>query len=187
MLQSQVTAREIRNRLRNPPNGRVSSELEILSEAGVRQQRRWEAAAFLEARKAQQDFERRQALEDKLREALQERAHVMAIARVMAEEELPPPLTAQKILSAVARYTGFSTVDIQSARRNATIVLPRQMVMFLAREHTLLSLPAIGRRLGGRDHTTVLHGHRKVKQMIEAGDVRLAADIDNIKWELGIR
>jgi chromosomal replication initiation ATPase DnaA len=184
MLESQVAARARRQRLWNPAGGRRSSELEIRPEWAFRRE---QAAIIIEARRAQQDFERRQSMEDALRQALEERAHVMAIARQLAEDEIPPPLTIQKILITVARYTGLSTVDIQSARRNATVVRPRQIVMFLGREHTLLSLPAIGRRLGRRDHTTILHGHRKIKSVIEAGDVRLAADIDNIKWELGIR
>jgi chromosomal replication initiation ATPase DnaA len=187
VIQAQVTAREIRQRLMNPTGGRASSHLEIVSEPELRRQRLAQVEALLEARKAQKDFERREAIAAALRQALEERAHVMAIARVIAEEEAPRPPNLTTILRAVAKYYGVHTLDVCSARRHVGIVLPRHVVMYLGRECTLCSLPQIGARIGRRDHTTVLHGHRKIKAMIEAGDVRLAADIDNIKWELGIR
>jgi chromosomal replication initiator protein len=55
---------------------------------------------------------------------------------------------------------------ITSARRSRQVVYARQVAMYLCRELTDHSLPAIAQRFGGRDHTTVLHAHRKVKQSL---------------------
>jgi chromosomal replication initiation ATPase DnaA len=184
---STAHARAVKARLWNPTGGRASSEIDVISDPEKRRRLQAQADSFLEARNAQQDFERAKAAGELLLKALQERAHVLAIARQIAEEEPPPPPTILDVLRAVARYTGIPSLDIQSARLTQNVVRPRQIAMYLARELTLYSLPAIGRRLGGRDHTTILHGHRKIKRLIEGGDVRLAADVDNIKWELGIR
>ena len=56
-----------------------------------------------------------------------------------------------------------------SASRTARVTWPRQVAMFLAREHTSESLPHIGRRFGGRDHSTVLHACKRTAERI-AGD-----------------
>jgi chromosomal replication initiator protein len=60
------------------------------------------------------------------------------------------------------------------------VVRPRQIAMFLAKVLTSRSLPEIGRRFGGRDHTTVLHSVRKVEQMIK-DDIDLAQEIELLK------
>lgn len=67
------------------------------------------------------------------------------------------------IKRAACRYFGVSAVDLDSARRTLKVVHPRQVAMYLARTLTGKSLPEIGRRFGGRDHTTVLHGVRKIE------------------------
>jgi hypothetical protein len=66
------------------------------------------------------------------------------------------------------RY-GVSYTDLISSRRHPKYVLARQMTCFLARRHTTHSLPAIGRRLGGRDHTTVLHSINRLQSLIDTG------------------
>jgi len=53
--------------------------------------------------------------------------------------------------------------ELKTKRRNKTIVLPRQVAMYLSRELTDLSLPEIGTHFGGKDHTTVLHSYNKIK------------------------
>lgn len=68
------------------------------------------------------------------------------------------------IMAAVCKKYEVAKIDLISARRHMKIVLPRQIVMFLARTMTLHTLPAIGMQLGGRDHTTILHGVRKVTE-----------------------
>jgi chromosomal replication initiator protein len=60
------------------------------------------------------------------------------------------------------------------------VVRPRQIAMYLAKSLTLRSLPEIGRRFGGRDHTTVLHAVRKIEGMV-VKDQELATEIDHLK------
>ena len=70
---------------------------------------------------------------------------------------------ASMILDIVAKHTGYNRVALISESRHAPLVRARQMAYWLMRRHTGLSLPSIGHRIGGRDHTTVLSGFRKIK------------------------
>ena len=76
-------------------------------------------------------------------------------------------LTIEDIQKQVAAYYQVSMRDLLSHRRDRNIVRPRQVAMYLSKELTPRSLPEIGRRFGGRDHTTVLYGVRKIAKMIE--------------------
>jgi chromosomal replication initiator protein len=77
------------------------------------------------------------------------------------------------ILAAVARYYGVTADALRGKARDKKIVGPRQVAMYLLREDAKLSLPDIGAQLGGRDHTTVLHGVRAVQQELDRdGPVR---------------
>jgi chromosomal replication initiator protein len=67
-----------------------------------------------------------------------------------------------ELLNRVAKYFGISRQEILGASRRRDVLLPRQVLMYLARETTTLSLPQIGAACGGRDHTTVLHAWRKI-------------------------
>ena len=71
-------------------------------------------------------------------------------------------ITVEGIIDTVTRYYGVKVSDLQSKRRNKSIAFPRQVCMYLAREHTSYSLAEIGGYFGGRDHTTVLHGVRTI-------------------------
>ena len=73
------------------------------------------------------------------------------------------PVTIENILSAVTRYFGVRVSDLQSKKRTRSIVLPRQICMYLARSLTPLSLEEIGGFFGGRDHSTVLHADDKIR------------------------
>jgi Bacterial dnaA protein helix-turn-helix len=84
------------------------------------------------------------------------------------------------IQHAVCDRYGVTLNDMLSPRRTAAIVRPRQVAVYLARELTLLSLPQIGARFGGRDHTTVLVSHRKVGRLI-AADANLAAEVTALR------
>jgi hypothetical protein len=75
-----------------------------------------------------------------------------------------------EIIQIVANAYYVPALDIISDRRTATIVRPRQEAMWLCKKFTLLSLPAIGREFGGRDHTTVLHAVRKIEALVSAGE-----------------
>jgi chromosomal replication initiator protein len=83
----------------------------------------------------------------------------------------------------VARQYNVSRSDLLSSRRTATVVRPRQVAMYLAKTLTLRSLPEIGRRFGGRDHTTVLHAVRKIEGLV-GNDMALAEEIEILKRQL---
>ncbi len=79
-----------------------------------------------------------------------------------------PQASIDTILDGVARFFNVKPSDLKGPRRTKQVVMPRQIAMYLARKNTGMSLPEIGRRFGGRDHTTVIHAVRKVtKQMDE--------------------
>lgn len=76
-------------------------------------------------------------------------------------------ITVDFIQRVVAEEFGIVFADLKSKRRNKTIVLPRQVAMYLSRQLTELSLPEIGAFFGGKDHTTVLHSYNKIKEQIK--------------------
>lgn len=92
----------------------------------------------------------------------------------------PRRVKIEDIQRLVANHYNVSRADILSSRRTATVVRPRQIAMYLAKSLTLRSLPEIGRRFGGRDHTTVLHAVRKIEGMV-TNDQELAGEIDHLK------
>ena len=86
----------------------------------------------------------------------------------------------EDIQRVVSKHYNVSKQDLLSSRRTRSIVWPRQIAMYLAKSLTLRSLPEIGRRFGGRDHTTVLHAVRKVEEMI-GSDEALTQEIEVLK------
>ena len=86
----------------------------------------------------------------------------------------------EDILKIVSRHYKVPRNELLSARRSRDVVRPRQIAMYLAKALTSRSLPEIGRRFGGRDHTTVLHSVRKVEQMIK-DDMELGQEIELLK------
>jgi hypothetical protein len=77
------------------------------------------------------------------------------------------------IITLVTRHYGITKNDLISKQRPTKVCLPRHVVMYLAANYTPLSLPTIGRKLGNRDHTTVLHGKNKIEKLIfEDDDLR---------------
>ncbi|MEE4203238.1 MAG: chromosomal replication initiator protein DnaA [Halieaceae bacterium] len=79
----------------------------------------------------------------------------------------------ENIKRTVADYCGIKVADLMSKRRNRSVARPRQLAMALAKELTNHSLPEIGDAFGGRDHTTVLHACRKIKELREtSSDIR---------------
>jgi chromosomal replication initiator protein len=111
----------------------------------------------------------------------------------MAEREVrdlirpqePKRVKIEDIQRVVARQYNVSRSDLLSSRRTANVVRPRQVAMYLAKTLTLRSLPEIGRRFGGRDHTTVLHAVRKIEGLVTGGsDMALAEEIEILKRQL---
>jgi chromosomal replication initiator protein len=109
----------------------------------------------------------------------------------MAEREMrdlirpaePKRVRIEDIQRIVARQYNVSRADLLSSRRTANVVRPRQVAMYLAKVLTLRSLPEIGRRFGGRDHTTVLHAVRKIENLANS-DTALAEEIEALKRQL---
>jgi len=109
----------------------------------------------------------------------------------MAEREVrdlirpqePKRVKIEDIQRVVARHYNVSRSDLLSSRRTANVVRPRQVAMYLAKLLTLRSLPEIGRRFGGRDHTTVLHAVRKIEGLV-GNDSALAEEIEILKRQL---
>lgn len=91
-----------------------------------------------------------------------------------------------RILAVVARRHGMTVTDLTSARRGPRLVVPRQIAAWLARTLTGRSLPEIGRHMGGRDHTTILHSVRKIDAM-RAADPAFAAHVDALADEIADR
>ncbi|MDH5647977.1 MAG: chromosomal replication initiator protein DnaA, partial [Candidatus Heimdallarchaeota archaeon] len=74
-------------------------------------------------------------------------------------------ISIDNIQKTVAEYYKIKVSEMYSKKRTRVIARPRQMAMAIAKELTPLSLPDIGEAFGGRDHTTVLHGYRKIKEL----------------------
>jgi len=79
-------------------------------------------------------------------------------------------LSPEQIVSAVARHYNLSEEQLTGPSRARAVSVPRQLAMFLIREETGTSLPRIGALLGGRDHTTILHGCEKISAQIETDE-----------------
>jgi chromosomal replication initiator protein len=77
-----------------------------------------------------------------------------------------PEITADQIMVSTADYFGVSLEDLRGHSRSRVLVNARQVAMYLCRELTAMSLPRIGSAFGGRDHTTVMHAERKIRQQM---------------------
>lgn len=88
-------------------------------------------------------------------------------------------VTIENIQKAVAEYYKIRSVDLLSSKRSRSIARPRQLAMTLVKELTKHSLPEIGSAFGGRDHTTVLHANKKIKELREI-DVTIEEDYKNL-------
>ena len=100
--------------------------------------------------------------------------------RDLIRPQEPKRVKIEDIQRVVARQYNVSRADLLSSRRTANVVRPRQIAMYLAKTLTLRSLPEIGRRFGGRDHTTVLHAVRKIEKAL-ADDTSLSDEVELLK------
>ncbi len=92
-------------------------------------------------------------------------------------------ITVDEIQKTVADHFTLKQADLLSERRTRSVARPRQIAMYLCKQHTTRSYPDIGRRFGGRDHTTVLHGVRKIEELI-AQDEQIARDVEALTRKL---
>jgi chromosomal replication initiator protein len=93
-----------------------------------------------------------------------------SLLKDILQEEARKAVTIEQIQRRVAEHFDVRVADMTSKRRPANIAFPRQVAMYLARELTKSSLVEIGEAFGGRDHGTVLHAHRQVRQKISQDD-----------------
>jgi chromosomal replication initiator protein len=98
----------------------------------------------------------------------------------------PAPLTVERIQEVTARAFGLERDDLLSTSRAGKVAWARQLAMYLVRENTDATLPAIGRAFGGRNHTTVLHACRRAAARL-AGDPEAYELARRVTVELGIR
>jgi chromosomal replication initiator protein len=89
-------------------------------------------------------------------------------------------VTIDEIQKRVAEHYNIRLADMHSARRARAVARPRQVAMFLCKQMTPRSLPEIGRKFGGRDHTTVMHAVRKIEEL-RSNDRTLAEDIELLR------
>lgn len=106
-----------------------------------------------------------------------------AILRGLVHGNEPRRIKIEDILKVVSRHYAVTRADIVSPRRHRSIVWPRQIGMYLAKQLTSRSLPEIGRRFGDRDHTTVLHAIRKIDRELE-NNTRLRDELEKLKSQL---
>lgn len=101
----------------------------------------------------------------------------------------PPILSGASQIVRIQRWTakrfGIHVSDLKGPSRRAPFVMPRQFAIYVSRTYTGRSLPDVGRRFGGRDHTTVLHATRKFSRIV-ANDPYWAALADDCLFDLGI-
>jgi chromosomal replication initiator protein len=105
---------------------------------------------------------------------------------VLAElypQALRPACSVSEIQAVACRHFGLTSDELLSSSRTARIAWPRQVAMYLARELTDESLPGIGRRFGGRDHTTVLYAWRRTSERLIA-DTSSREAVDNLRHSL---
>jgi len=93
-------------------------------------------------------------------------------------------VTIDEIQRRVAEHFNIKLLEMTSSRRARVVARPRQVAMYLAKQLTQRSLPEIGRKFGGRDHTTVMHGVRKIEELM-LSDRALAEDVDVLQRMLG--
>ena len=94
----------------------------------------------------------------------------LTLAEIVLKDLIPeggePEITAALIIAQTAAYFGLSIDDLCGVSRSRVLVTGRQIAMYLCRELTELSLPKIGQQFGGRDHTTVMHADKKIRQLL---------------------
>jgi len=114
------------------------------------------------------------ALNRVVAEAMSERQPLTVESAVVAVQDMlinQKKCTPEAVIEAVADFYSMAPEDLKGRSRNKKVVKPRQIAMYLARQETQVSLPQIGKALGGRDHTTVLFGLQKISDQIERDEI----------------
>jgi hypothetical protein len=110
-------------------------------------------------------------------EAVRRKVKVPRIIRARYREDqddllpLPDAEKWKAIIAEVCEKHGIDWIDLASARRSVPVVIARHEAMYRMRHETTMSLPAIGRKLGGLDHSSVIHGIRRHEERLECGEL----------------
>ncbi len=104
-----------------------------------------------------------------------------ALKHILSEKK--KTVTVDKIIDSTAQYFGITSNEIQAKKRSKNVAFPRQLAMFLSRELTEHSLPKIGEEFGGKDHSTVIHAHKKISQEINRNQ-EIKQIVDYLKRQL---
>jgi chromosomal replication initiator protein len=119
--------------------------------------------------------------------------HAEPLTLDWARERLPgvfdpqsPAVTVAAIIEGVARFHNVRSADITGTKKTRTLSRARHIAMYLARQHSNLSFPELGREFGGRDHSTIQHGFKKVKEELDL-DPDLAYRVRLIEQNLKLR
>ncbi|MBU1727565.1 MAG: chromosomal replication initiator protein DnaA [Candidatus Omnitrophica bacterium] len=113
---------------------------------------------------------------------LEEKQVTLELAHEVLKDLLKEPkklITVDFIQRCAAEEFSITLAELKTKRRTKTVVLPRQVAMYLSRELTDLSLPEIGQYFGGKDHTTVLHSYNKIKELLNK-DLLLKEKVDRV-------
>ncbi len=105
------------------------------------------------------------------------------LAEILPKEETIPRLTVDLVKDEVARRYNVSLDDMEGPSRKREVTQARQIAIYLARELTQSSFPALGRAFGGRDHTTTMHSYQKVQELMRQMPL-LRGEIEAIRDEL---
>ena len=103
--------------------------------------------------------------------------------RDIIKSKQPKAVTPELILNIVSDHYEISRNDMSSTKRNSEIVLPRQVFMYMCREYLPLPYQQIGKYIGGKDHSTVMHSIDKIKKMVE-DDTEFAINVDTIRKKI---
>jgi chromosomal replication initiator protein len=95
-----------------------------------------------------------------------------------------PRITYEAIQKVVATYYNVDIAELTGKKRTRNITLPRQVAVYLTRELTELSLPAIGDAFGGRDHTTIMHSCEKIADLARDNKSRMAHELEDLRKTL---
>lgn len=133
---------------------------------------------------ALREIERKRTAREELKEIDLRRQELL---KEYPELEPSNRISVKTIIEETAKYYGFPPALIISAQRQATLVFARQIAYYLSREtpcgpfRVAPSLPDIGRRFGGRDHTTIISGIRRIQAMLDSGNTKVAVDVDILR------
>ncbi len=98
-------------------------------------------------------------------------------------DEAQKEITPDMIIKIVAEHFNVSVSDLVSKKKSQDIVYPRQLIMYLCRTLTDVALSLIGKKLGNRDHTTIIHGYEKIQRELEEND-KIKSDVEILKKKI---